>query len=74
MANMHPPAVPEEPPAVISAADLCALLAVVGGIAFDERRDAALIRLLLDAGSRSRPRFVAPVTQLPCNSASVGGD
>jgi site-specific recombinase XerD len=52
MANMKPPAVPEEPPAVITEDQLRALLAAVAGQTFDERRDAAVIRLLLDTGIR----------------------
>ena len=52
MARMHPPHVPEEPPEVISDADLERLLKVCAGRTFEDRRDAAIIRLLIDTGMR----------------------
>jgi site-specific recombinase XerD len=52
MASMHPPHVPEEPPAVLQPADLRALLATADGTDFDDRRDTAILRLFLDTGMR----------------------
>ncbi len=52
MANMRPPAVPEEPVPVVRDEELRALLAACDGKAFEERRDAAILRLFFDAGLR----------------------
>ncbi len=52
MARMRPPAVPVEPPALLSPDDLKRLLAACAGTDFDERRDNAILRLLLDTGMR----------------------
>ena len=53
MARMHPPAVPEQPVPVLSDDDLRALLATCAGRSFEERRDTALLRMLLDTGVRA---------------------
>jgi site-specific recombinase XerD len=52
MANMKPPLVPEEPPPVLSEAQLRALLATCAGPDFESRRDTALLRLFVDTGMR----------------------
>lgn len=59
MANMKPPSIPEEPVDVISDDDLRALLKTcdspkvsTAGRKFEDRRDAAIIRLLVDTGMR----------------------
>jgi site-specific recombinase XerD len=52
MANMKPPHVPEEPPAVLQPEQLRALLATVEGTDFEARRDTAILRLFLDTGMR----------------------
>ncbi len=52
MAKMHPPTVPEEPPAVITADAQAALRKATAGQGFEERRDRAVIGLLLDTGIR----------------------
>lgn len=52
MGNMRPPHIPETPPAILEDAQLKALLATVAGTDFDERRDAAMLRLFLDSGLR----------------------
>src|SRR5262249_7080016 len=52
MRRMKPPHVPEEPPAVLTDEQLSKLLKVCSGTTFDNRRDTAIIRLLLDAGMR----------------------
>lgn len=52
MARMRPPKVPEQAPPVLSVDELRALLAACEGTGFEERRDTALIRVLIDTGAR----------------------
>jgi len=52
MATMKPPAVPETPPDVLTEEQLRRLLRTCEGKAFEDRRDTALFRLLLDIGMR----------------------
>jgi site-specific recombinase XerD len=52
MANMHPPIVPEQPVPVLSVESIRALLKTCDGTRFEDRRDAAVIRLLADTGIR----------------------
>jgi site-specific recombinase XerD len=52
MANMRPPHVPDEPPAVLTDEQLRALLKACDGQEFEERRDTAIVRLFLDSGMR----------------------
>jgi site-specific recombinase XerD len=52
MAAMKPPTVPETPPDVITDEQLRRLLKTCDGKGFEERRDAAMLRLLLDIGLR----------------------
>lgn len=52
MARMHAPTVPDNPPPVVDVAKLRALLKACEGRAFDQRRDMALLRLLIDTGIR----------------------
>lgn len=52
MANIRPPSIPEEPPGILSDAQLSALINVCTGGSFRARRDMALIRLLIDTGLR----------------------
>lgn len=52
MARMKPPRVPLTPPKVLSDADLRRLLKACEGKAFEDRRDMAAIRLLIDTGCR----------------------
>ena len=52
MARMRPPHVPEVPVPVLEDDQLRALLRLVEGRDFVSRRDAAIIRLLLDTGAR----------------------
>ncbi len=52
LARMRPPHVPEEPPAILSDDALRRLLASCDGGSFEDRRDMAMLRLLLDTGMR----------------------
>lgn len=52
MERMRPPQVPEQPVAVFTDAELSALLATTKGNTFENRRDTAILRLLLDTGMR----------------------
>ena len=52
MARMHPPIVPEQPVPVLTMDQLRALLAGCKSNAVLDRRDAAIIRLLVDTGGR----------------------
>jgi site-specific recombinase XerD len=53
MANMHPPAIPEQPVPLVGTEQLQALIAACKGNTFENRRDEAIIRLLLDTGMRA---------------------
>lgn len=52
MRNMSPPAIPQQPVAVLSAEQLTKLLKACAGTSFEARRDTAIIRLFLDTGMR----------------------
>ena len=52
MANMKQPKVPETPPPVLTDQQLKALLKACEGRSFEERRDTAIILLLVDTGMR----------------------
>ncbi len=52
MANMKPPPIPETPVPIVEESALKQLLRVCEGRGFTDRRDAALIRLLVDSGPR----------------------
>lgn len=52
MARMKPPKVPEQPPEVLSEDDIARLFKACSGKGFEDRRDTAIIRLLLDTGLR----------------------
>jgi site-specific recombinase XerD len=54
MARMHPPTVPEEPPAVLRDDELAALRKATGGTDFDDGRDRAIVT------SCSTPGFGGP--------------
>lgn len=53
MAKMSPPAVPEQPVPVLGVAELTALLKACEGRSFENFRDTAILRLLLDTGMRA---------------------
>src|SRR4051812_16582582 len=52
MTGLKPPAIPEEPVAVLDEAALTRLLNCMNGKSFDDRRDTAIVRLFLDTGMR----------------------
>ena len=52
MDRMKPPRIPENPPNILDVADLQKLLKACEGPSFDQRRDMAIIRILLDTGLR----------------------
>lgn len=52
IAGLRPPAVPDEPVQVLDEAAINRLLSCTRGKGFEERRDTAIIRLLLDTGMR----------------------
>jgi site-specific recombinase XerD len=52
MAKMKPPIIPEQPVPVVAEDGLRRLLATCAGKSFEDRRDTALILLLVDVGSR----------------------
>jgi site-specific recombinase XerD len=52
MTRMKPPAIPETPPPVLREEELAALLRACEGTRFEDRRDTAIVRLLLDTGMR----------------------
>ena len=53
MARMRPPRAPVDPPSVLTDDDLVRLLRACKGRGFAERRDAALLWLLIDTGMRA---------------------
>ncbi len=53
MERMRPPAVPEQPVAVFTDEELSRLLAACRGNTFENRRDTAILRLLIDTGIRA---------------------
>jgi site-specific recombinase XerD len=52
MARMRAPPIPEKPVPIVTEDDLRALLKACDGKTFEDRRDAAMIRLLIDTGLR----------------------
>jgi site-specific recombinase XerD len=53
MARMKPPTIPEGSVPVISDGDLAKLLQTAAGKTFEDRRDTAMLRLLIDTGMRA---------------------
>ena len=52
LARMKPPRIPESAPPILRDAELSKLLATCDGQSFDDRRDAAILRVLIDTGAR----------------------
>lgn len=53
MVRMKPPTIPESSVAVITDADLAKLLDAASGKGFEDRRDTAILRLLIDTGMQA---------------------
>src|SRR3954470_17706217 len=53
MERMRPPAVPEQPVAILKDDELRALLDTCRGNSFENRRDTAILRMLIDTGMRA---------------------
>jgi len=53
MERMRPPQVPEQPVAILTDDELSALLDACRGNTFENRRDTAILRLLIDSGIRA---------------------
>ena len=53
MERMRPPQVPEQPVDIFTDGELTALLAAAKGNTFENRRDTALLRMLIDTGMRA---------------------
>jgi site-specific recombinase XerD len=64
MARMRPPAVPLQPPPVLSDDELRALLRACEGTELESRRDMAIVRLLSDTGMRRAECAGLKVTDL----------
>jgi site-specific recombinase XerD len=62
--RMRPPAIPEQPVPVITDDDLRALLDACKGNTFENRRDTALIRFLIDTGCRASEAMNLAVADL----------
>jgi len=60
MIGMRPPMVPEQPLPLVSEADLRALLKTCTGRSFNDRRDDAMIRILVDSGLRRAELLDSP--------------
>src|SRR5688572_28352791 len=73
MVNMHPPLVPEQPVPVLSLDDLRALLKTCEGARFEDRRDAAIIRLLADTGIRRGELAGLTVGDVEIDARAGGG-
>jgi site-specific recombinase XerD len=52
MAKMKPPAVPDNPPTIVTAEQMRAMLRTCDGTTFTDRRDTALLSLFYDSGVR----------------------
>jgi site-specific recombinase XerD len=64
MQRMRPPAVPEQPVDILTDADLRALLDAARGNTFENRRDTAMLRMLIDTGMRAGELAGLAVTDL----------
>lgn len=70
MARMRPPQVPDQPPSILHDEELRRLLATCErGHTFEERRDAALLRVFIDTGARR-----AEIANLRYDPSDDGGN
>ena len=73
MGNMRPPIVPEQPVPVLSLEQLRALLKVCDCSRFEDRRDTAIIRLLVDTGIRRGELAGLRVSDVTIDAKAGGG-
>ena len=73
MGNMRPPIVPEQPVLLLSLQQLRLLLRACDGVRFEDRRDTAIIRLLVDAGLRRGELAGLRVTDVTIDAKAGGG-
>ena len=73
MANMRPPIVPEQPVPVLELDQLRALLEACEGDRFEDRRDTAIIRLLVDTGIRRGELAGLRVADVTIDAKAGGG-
>lgn len=71
LARMRPPHVPEQPPAILSDDALRRLLTICEGSSFEDRRDMAMLRLLLDTGMRRSELSGIKVDDVDLSDSSV---
>lgn len=74
MARMKPPKLPEAPPEMLSDDDIHRILKACAGDGFSERRDAAIIRMLLDTGLRRSEMAGLVLWRLDREGNEVEGD
>lgn len=73
MVNMAPPIVPEQPVPVLDLDSIRALLKTCEGVKFEDRRDAAIIRLLADTGIRRGELVGLRVADVQIDAKAGGG-
>jgi site-specific recombinase XerD len=71
MARLKAPRVEEEPPSVLAEEELSALLRACSGRSFTDRRDTALIRMLVDTGLRREELLSIHLDALDLSGQSV---
>lgn len=69
--KLSPPSVPEQPIPILTDSDIRALLGVCSGTTFEDRRDTAIIRFLLDTGARCSELAGIQVSELDFETLSV---
>jgi site-specific recombinase XerD len=72
MARMKPPTIPDEPPEVLTEDAIKKLLKACEGKEFEERRDSAIIRLLIDTGMRRQECADIQLTGIDWELKTVG--
>ena len=71
MARVKPRFVPERPPTMLSDAELRRLLGACQGASFEERRDLAMLRLMMDTGLRLSEATYLGVKDVDLNTRMV---
>ena len=73
MGNMRPPIVPEQSVPILSLEQLRALLKACDGSRFEDRRDTAIVRLLVDTGIRRGELAGLRVSDVTIDAKAGGG-